>query len=109
MSGIAGIYYFNKQDSKSLEHELIPMFKTMSFGQIDDQATFINAKYFADQGAIKMISQSGLSDKDLCNAIDNILLDVKEQAKLIVNTKLLIKSNANELLAVEILKFNENL
>ena len=47
MSGIAGIYYFNQQDSKSLEHELIPMFKAMSLGQIDDQATFINTKYFA--------------------------------------------------------------
>ena len=47
MSGIAGIYYFNQQDSKSLEHELIPMFKAMSPGQIDDQATFIKAKYFA--------------------------------------------------------------
>jgi len=47
MSGIAGIYYFNQQDSKSLEYELITMFKVMSPGQLDDLSTFINQKNIA--------------------------------------------------------------
>ncbi|MFW0862301.1 MAG: undecaprenyldiphospho-muramoylpentapeptide beta-N-acetylglucosaminyltransferase [Candidatus Komeilibacteria bacterium] len=64
-----------------------------------------NAKYFNDQGAIKVVSQVGQSPKSLAQEIDNILLDAKAQETIMNNASLLVKKDANELLTQEIFKF----
>lgn len=65
----------------------------------------INAGHFADQGAIKMVNQENLNAAKLCDEINKLLDSKVAQNNLITNGQLLVKKNANELLAQEILKF----
>jgi len=64
-----------------------------------------NADYFAKNGAVKVISQDGLSAKLLAEAVDSLLLDANALEQLVNNASLLVKQDANELLSKEILNF----
>jgi len=72
---------------------------------IPDSHQEVNAEYFSKHGAIKLVAQAGLNPRQLCQEIDDLLQNKDQQQQLIANGQLLVKKDANELLAQEILKF----
>ncbi len=67
----------------------------------------INAEYFSRNGAIKMLRQEGLNPTSFVREIDALCQSPAARAELVANGHLLIRENANEALATEILKFKK--
>jgi UDP-N-acetylglucosamine--N-acetylmuramyl-(pentapeptide) pyrophosphoryl-undecaprenol N-acetylglucosamine transferase len=85
--------------------EILAISKPSIIIPIPDSHQESNANYFGEHGAVKVVSQVGQTPESLAKEIDKILLTKDGYKNLARNAALLVKSDANELLSKEILKF----